>query len=148
MMLIFTGLGVAFLYNVRFFKIRDIFHDFDISHICFLGLFWIGWVGWGLWLCFGTTTFRLSSSRLTIQRRFLGFTWGCRIERAKMTCFEQTQRRSDGLEGTNDPSWGLIVGEPNWHPLLGRESEEASDWLGHKLAEFYGVEFKPYSGRK
>ena len=96
---------------------------------------------------FCATTFRLNTSNLTVHRRVFGlFTWKRQIHRSNMTCFEQIQDVREDAE--NSASWGLIVRGPGRQPLLSRETLEASDWLGPRLADFYGVEFKPCPARK
>ncbi|MBC7819104.1 MAG: hypothetical protein IAG10_19620 [Planctomycetaceae bacterium] len=95
---------------------------------------------------FGTTFFGLRPSELTIRKRLFGLSLAKSIDRDKMECFEQIK---DGGEGDDSfPSWGLNLLAGRRFRLLSRQPIEKSDWLGPKLAEFFGIEFKRCSRRE
>lgn len=98
---------------------------------------------------FGSTVFVLHPTKLTICKRLFATSWAKSVDCDKMEYFEQIQE-GDGSEAPYPfwcPFWGLSLMAGRRFELLVSQPMEKSDWLGRKLANFFGVPFKPYSSR-
>lgn len=95
---------------------------------------------------FGSTVFGLYPSELVIRKRLFGLSSAKSIDRDKMEYFEQIK---DGGGGDDSfPSWGLNLIAGRRFKLLARQPIDKSEWLGSRLAKFFGIEFRQCSNQE
>jgi hypothetical protein len=109
----------------------------------------IGAILYAIWFVlfhlFGDTIYHLQPDRLQVSKRLFGMAWRKHIPRSRMSHLEQV--KDGGGEGDSFPSWALFLQAGRRHYLLKRQKIEKSDWLGARIGEFYGIEFRPSSDR-
>lgn len=89
---------------------------------------------------FGSTVFVVHPTKLTVRKRLFGLSSAKSIDRNKMEYYEQIK---DGGGGDDSfPSWGLNLWAGRRIKLLARQPIEKGDWLGPKLAQFFGIQYR------
>jgi len=90
---------------------------------------------------FGVTIYEMRPDALGISKRLWGAHWNVTLPRDEMLCIEQIK---DGGHGDDSfPSWALVGRCRTSHYLLKRQPIEKSDWLGPRVAGFFGIEYRP-----
>lgn len=136
------GIGVALAVFNRPDEIVRIVTSSWGAAVCSLAgvVAWFFWTGLLVWFLFGETEVVASAEKLHVTWRLFGLSCRRVVPRENIRGFVQIQ---DGGRGDDSfPSWGLkaVAGHRNVS-LLYRQPFGVSDWLGSRLAGYYGVDF-------